>query len=92
MFCSNENWGLKWAGIKAVILIPQDMESAYVDDFVLAYATEMSLEPKNGAEAYYGNEVHNIFPVMQVAPALWGDQDRLTELHHTIWKQRKTCM
>lgn len=64
MFCSNENWGLKWAGIKAVILIPQDMESAYVDDFVLAYATEMSLEPKNGAEAYYGNEVPNIFPVM----------------------------
>ena len=39
------------------------MESAYVADFVLAYATEMSLEPKNGAEAYYGNEVRDTFHI-----------------------------
>lgn len=38
------------------------METAYAADFILAYELEMYLGPKNGAEAYYANEVyiHNL--------------------------------
>ena len=34
------------------------METAYAADFILAYELEMHLGPKNGAEAYYANEVY----------------------------------
>ena len=34
------------------------METAYAADFILAYELEMYLGPKNGAEAYYANEVY----------------------------------
>lgn len=44
------------------------METAYAVDFILAYELEMYLGHKNGAKAYYANEVYTISCFPRASP------------------------
>lgn len=44
------------------------METAYAVDFILAYELEMYLGAKNGAKAYYANEVYKISCFPRASP------------------------